>query len=311
MEVEQRFGVVAIAHEIVEGRECDRARLPGAIEQVGVGVPVPLRDALDRDGHGDALAHQGGERALPAVGPPVEERAELSDRGDPASAQLTIEHLAGDRTGPTRRLAHRKAPLRQVPEPLLPVAPDDHHLALVPEHVEQHRDVPSFVVPAPRVPPVGDPILEVARTQRSARTQLAKHVPTERRVGREPLRRVLPSLEHPLRPLVGIAPHRLAMDPVVGGRHDVHPVFEERPVDPEHALELFDAEPAAQPREQHEVLGAGHDPGGVELHHREVVHRLGDGGGARSGEALPLHAQPPGRAAIDAEGRRTGHRRAV
>ena len=66
-------------------------------------------------------------------------------------------------------------------------------------------------------------------------------------------------------------------------------------------LIMLPPEAPPEPREEHEMLGASDDPRRVELHHREIVYRLGDRVGAGSGEALAHDAQPPGRSPVDLE----------
>jgi hypothetical protein len=125
---------------------------------------------------------------------------------------LAVGDLAGDLSFGAAWHLRRQPPARQVPEALLTVPPDDHHLALIPEHVEDHRDVPALVVPATGVPAVGDPVLQVARPERSTPPQLAQDVPFERLVRREPITHVRATFQLPERAARGEPPHRHAVD---------------------------------------------------------------------------------------------------
>jgi hypothetical protein len=66
------------------------------------------------------------------------------------------------------------------------------------------------------------------------------------------------------------------MDGVVVHVNDVRPVLEERSFVPEHALEVSNAEPCAQPAPEHQVLGPRDGARRIHLELAEPVHDLFD-----------------------------------
>ncbi len=258
-----------------------------------MGVPVPLH-TVDLDGHRHALAHELPQRALVSRRAPVERVAELGRGGHAARVQLAVEDAARHLALRETRLRDRQAPLREIPQPLLTVATDDHDLALAPHQVEHHGDAASpLVVPSARAPGDDRSVLQVARPHRTATTELPQDVATEPCVRGEPLLDVAPTRRPGRRAAVGVAEHRFPVHPEVRGGNDVDPVLEERALGPEHPLEFVHAEPAAEPREEHEVLGPRHGRRGIHLHHPQVVDDVRDGGRAGRGQPLAHNTQAP------------------
>src|SRR5207247_4258229 len=125
------------------------------------------RQPLDPGGDGDTLLDELLQRALVPGRPPVEGPAELGHGGHSAGAQLSVEDPASDLALRHSRLARRRASLRQVPEALLTVSTHDHHLALVPQEVQQHCDAAAaFVVPAPGPPGYDGAVLQIPGAER-------------------------------------------------------------------------------------------------------------------------------------------------
>jgi hypothetical protein len=221
----------------------------------------------------------------------------------PSRPDLTFDQLGCHRG---RRPGHDlgERPRRQIPDPLLSVTPDDHHLALVPQDVEQHRRALSLVVPAADPPPLGGAILQVASPQRAAATQLCQDVSHELVVGGQPL----PDVGVALPVAIGVAAHGDPVHRKIADRHDMHPVLEQRAVLPEQPFELGHPEPGAQSAEQHEVLGPRDDGGWIDLHLAQIRHDLKDRGRARRIQQLTHDGQLPGTAARDPDGLRHGPR---
>ncbi len=67
----------------------------------------------------------------------------------------------------------------------------------------------------------------------------------------------------------------------------MRPVFEQRSLDPEHPLEIRDAEPFPQTTPEHQVLGTRDGARRVHLDHAELVHDAGDRLRPRGRQELP------------------------
>ena len=241
-------------------------------------------------------------RSHPGVRP-SKARVNCSGVATPLARSCRSRSARGDLRLRPLRLVHRQASLGEIPDALLPVPPDDHHLALEPQDVEHHGHAAcTLVVPSTGLPAFGGPVFQIARAQGAATFQLAEGVAAERGVRLEPALRVGRAglVAAPTR----VAPHRGAMDREVGGGHDVDPVLEQRALVPQQPFELRHPERRTQPREQHQMLGTGDGRCGIELHHPQVVDGLADRRGARRCQPLTHHAQPAGLAVRELERRR-------
>ena len=110
-----------------------------------MGVP-PTRIRLDPQGHEHARSLKPFDRGVAAGHRPVEQVPEPIEPRDPPRPDLPLDEIRRHRG--LRSRPHRRQPARrEIPQPLLAVAPDDRHLALGPQDVEKHRGVLSLVVP--------------------------------------------------------------------------------------------------------------------------------------------------------------------
>ena len=252
--------------------------------------PVALH-ARDARRDRQTLTEHRDERALlPRDAIAAQPDPEVPAPGDATCAQLTLHQAWCDLRSQELRLVHRQATLGEVPDALLPVTADDHHLALGPQDLEHHPGELAVVVPPAGAPPVEGAVLQLARAERSSGSELAKDVPTEGSVRMQPVPHVRVSRPFPSR----IPPHHLTVDRVVGRRDDVGPELEQRAFVPQQSLELGHAEPPTEPAEQHEVLGASHRSRRVHLHLAELADHLQDGPGSGCSEELAGDREPPG-----------------
>ena len=260
------------------------------VQHAGMDEPRSLQVA-DACGDRDALSHQRFQRALPPDGPAVERPGDLRRRGHTAREQMGLDDPACQCRLRQPRLIDGHAPLGQVPEPLLPVPARDHHLPASPQELEHHRGALPVVVPATGPPALDGAILELPRSKRTTMAQLAQHVAAERCVRVHPVTPIrAPGIARP--PTTRETPHRLAMDRVVVDVDDVRPIFEQRMLVPEHALQIGDAEPRAQPAPEHEVLRARDRARRIHLDLAETAHDLLDRARPGCGQELRDDGEP-------------------
>ncbi len=253
----------------------------------------PARVRLDAQRHDHAGSQQPLDRFFAARHRAVEQEAQPVQATDPPSANLPLDQIRRHHGARPRRHGGEPAG-REVPQPLLPVAADDHHFPLRPQDVQEHRRVLPFVVPPAGLPALGGPVLEVTGAERPAGAQLTQRIPDERIVRDQPI----PDVLVPLPMAVRVALHRDPMQRQVAHRHDVRPIFEHRAVGPHPPLELRDPERRPEPAEQQQVLRPGNNRRRIHLDLAQGAEHLVDRTRPGRVEALPHHhqlARPPAR----------------
>src|SRR3954454_1443348 len=308
-EPEQRLRAVAVAEQVVEGRQERRPAAEIGVKQrlhvLGQHPPV-VAEPLHADPLGDLRQLVLEPRVAPArevladVRRPC--RAERADREPGRAARdLGVGELLARRVG-------RQAALHQVPHALGAVAARDPDLPAHPHDVQQPRGVAAVRPAAGALPRLRREILDVARPQRAVVAQALEDVRAE-------VRLLLVPRGQLARPGADSRPreraHLVAVDRQVVAEHVgglVRPVLEQRAL---LVGELGEARlvERAVAGEEHEQVRAGDHGGRVQLQAtqrpRGLQQRLRIGALARERALQPLVAN---RQAAHGGGRDAEHR---